>query len=295
MIRARFVTANGLRHHVLEHPGDGVHVTPVVLLHGYLDLARTFRPVIDRLGAAGYRVLCPDFRGHGETDRVPAGGYYHFPDYVSDLDALLAALEVPRAHLVAHSMGGSVATLYAGAVPGAAVSLALLEGVGPPAMPADVAPDRTAAWLSGLAKLRARGHGRTQRVYPTLEDVVARMRVSHPEVSPEALRSAAEASVGEVPGGWAFRFDPLHQTVSPGRFDAEGFEAHIARVACPVLLVDGGGGVAGVFPELAARAGRYPGARTVTLAGAGHMMHWTQPEALAGVVRGFLRSIEREG
>lgn len=296
MIRARFVTANGLRHHVLEHPGDDARTValvprvPVVLLHGYLDTARTFHAVINGLGARGHRVIAPDFRGHGETDRTPAGGYYHFPDYIADLAGVLTALEVPRAHLVAHSMGGSVATLYAGALPQAVVSLSLLEGVGPPAMPAEVAADRTTAWLMALTRHR----DRPQRVYATLDEVVRRLRVSHPDVPLEALRTAAENSVGRATEGegFVFRFDPLHQTTSPGRFDAEGFEAHIARITCPVLMVDGG--TSDAFPELVVRARKYPLTRTVTLAGAGHMMHWTQPEALVREVADFLEAHGRE-
>ena len=177
----RRIAANGLQHHLVEHPGGGRGT--VVLLHGYLDLARSFEEVIAALGAAGYRVIAPDFRGHGDTDRIPPGAYYHAMDYVADLDALLDALALDRVHLVAHSMGGTVATRYAGARPARVASLALIEGVGPPAMPADVTPDRTALWLDGLKRAR----GRAPRPMGSLDEVVARMRVSHPSVPPDTL------------------------------------------------------------------------------------------------------------
>ena len=277
----RYVTANGLEHHVLEHPG-GARGT-VVLLHGYLDLARSFEEVIAAIGAAGYRVIAPDFRGHGDSGRVPPGAYYHSMDYVADLDALLDALALDRVHLVAHSMGGSVATRYAGARPGRVATLSLIEGVGPPSMPADVTPDRTVAWLDGLKKARARA----PRNMRSLDDVVARMRVSHPSVAPETLRVMAARATREADdGGLAFRFDPLHMTISPLRYDAEAFEAFIPRISCPVLMVDGGS-LAG-FPELAERATRYPGARFASIPDAGHMIHWTAPEALASTLLAFL-------
>ena len=277
----RFVLANGLQHHVIEHPA-GERGT-VVLLHGYLDLARSFTEVITALGSAGYRVFAPDFRGHGDTARVPPGGYYHAMDYVADLDDLLDALDLDRVHLVAHSMGGTVATRYAGVRPERVTTLALIEGVGPPAMPADVTPDRTLGWLNALKKARTR----VPHPIRSLDEVVARMRMSHPAVPLETLRiMASRATCKADDGGLVFRFDPMHMTLSPMRYDAEAFEAFVARITCPVLMIDGGS--LADFPELAERARSYPGVRFAKIPGAGHMAHWTAPDALSAALRGFL-------
>lgn len=281
-LRDLTVRANGLSHHLVTCDGTR---GPVLLLHGYLDLARSFERVIALLGAAGFAVYAPDFRGHGDSDRVPDGAYYHFADYIADMVALLDALALPSVHVAAHSMGATVATMLAGVLPERVRSLALLDGVGPPAMPADIAPDRTARWLEGLAKQR----GRAPRVMATLDDVVRRLKMSHPELDAALLREVAPTQAREVDGAWVFRFDPLHQTMSPGRFDGEAYEAYVARVRCPVLQV-WGSELAG-FTELAERAARYPGVRRVHLEGAGHMMHWTQPDALADVVRDFLEDV----
>ncbi len=278
-LRSVFVEGSGIRQHALVTDGER---GPVVLLHGYLDLARSFTPVLDALGEAGWRVYALDLRGHGETDRAPRGSYYHAYDYVADVDAAVDALELGTFHLVGHSMGGGVATRYAAARPERLKSLSLLEGVGPPSMPAEVTPDRTVAWLDGVKKVRARSPKRMA----SFDDVVRRMRVSHPAVPSEALRAAAERSVRETEGGWEFLFDPLHQTTSPGRYDAEGFEATVARVKAPTLMIDGGGDMAR-WEEFTARARRYPVARALTLDGAGHMMHWTQPTALAAALAEF--------
>lgn len=280
----RFVTANHLRHHVVERPREGAPT--VVLLHGYLDHARSFARVIDALGDAGYAVVAPDLRGHGDTDPTPPGSYYHFCDYLADVDALLDALKLDAVYLVGHSMGGGVASRYAGARPSRVRALAVLEGLGPPAMAAEIAVDRTVGWLDQLVKMR----GRSPRKMATLDEVAARMRVSHPELPTETLRAVAEDAVRPHPdGGWVFRFDPLHQTMSPMRFDAEAAEAFLPCIACPVLLVDGGAMTA--WPGLDARAQRYPNARHVELPGAGHMMHWTQPDALSRALVTFLDGV----
>lgn len=275
-----FVEANGLTHHVLERPLRSERV--VLWLHGYLDMAQSFAAVLRGVSAHGYRVLAPDFRGHGESAWAGPGGYYHFADYLADLDALVDALGLERFDLVAHSMGGSVATRYAAMRPERVASLTLLEGIGPPAMPADVAVDRTLGWLDQLRKLRQR----KPRVMASRDDAYLRLRVSHPSVSEAVLREVAAFSTRPSEGGLVFRFDPLHQTTAPGRHDAEAFEAFIDRVACPTCLVDGG--EVGYWPDFEARSGRYKQATRVTLPGGGHMMHWTVPDALVAAVAGFL-------
>jgi pimeloyl-ACP methyl ester carboxylesterase len=45
------------------------------------------------------------------------GGYYHFPDYVFDLDSVIRALGVERFKLIGHSMGGTISFLYSGTFP----------------------------------------------------------------------------------------------------------------------------------------------------------------------------------
>jgi len=283
-LRLARITANGLSHHITEAPGptSGVRGT-VLLLHGYLDEARSFTHLLQSLGAAGYRCIAPDLRGHGHSDWTPPGSYYHFPDYLADVDALVRALGLSRVHLVAHSMGGSIATRWAAVRPECVGSLALLEGVGPPTMPAEVAVDRTLSWLDALARRATR----PTRTMASRAEALQRLRVSHPHVDEAVLLAVADyATEATDDGGLRFRFDRLHQTLSPGRHDAEAFEHFIDRIVCPVLLVDGG--ETGLWPDYDTRTARFKAPTRVTLPEAGHMMHWTQPEALAGCVRAFL-------
>jgi pimeloyl-ACP methyl ester carboxylesterase len=67
-VRSRMVeTVTGLNMHVLEAGFEGENRPCVVLLHGFPELAYSWRKVIPALAAAGFRVLAPDQRGYGRT------------------------------------------------------------------------------------------------------------------------------------------------------------------------------------------------------------------------------------
>ena len=158
--------ANGLEHRVLEwtdgtsdDPRSARRHTTVLLLHGYMDAAGTWDLVAPTLARAGFRVLAPDMRGFGDGARAPRGSYYHFPDYVADVAALVAALaaDAPLA-LVGPSMGGVVATLFAGAFPEKVAAVANLEGLGPPARP--LRPGRSGCVRGSSSSRRSRREAR---------------------------------------------------------------------------------------------------------------------------------------
>lgn len=293
--RSRSLRANGLLHRVLEWNAEEAPSSAqirrngrvILLLHGFMDAAGSWDLCAPLLAPLGARIVAPDLRGFGATDRVPPGGYYHFADYVADVDALTQQLVAPseRLFVVGHSMGGTVATLFAGAFPERVAGLALLEGTGPSGAASEDAPGRMRAWLDDLQRLRARA---PERGYDTFEEGVRRLAMGHPGVSTDVLRSRAEHLLGRRPDGrWAWNADPLHRTRSPTPFYADAYRAFAARVRAPVLVVDGG--PTGFRTEDAeARVAAFSDARRAVLLEAGHMMHWTAPEALAALLVRFV-------
>ncbi|MEM1417681.1 MAG: alpha/beta hydrolase [Myxococcota bacterium] len=276
-----FLDANGLRLHALAWgPPEAEAKGPTVLLaHGFLDLAWSWAPYAARLAARGQRCVAWDWRGHGESDHVGAGGYYHFPDYVRDLHELRPQLAQGDVHLVAHSMGGAVACMYAGLRPEGLRSLTVIEGLGPPEWKVERAPEKVLQWFEGLDRARAR----TPRVIASYAEAVKRMRVQNAALSEELGLFLAEKALRPVPGGYAWRFDPLHRTTSPTPFRKAALEAFCQRVDVPVLLVAGARGFR--LADEAERADWFPAARLVELPDVGHMIHQVAPEALDGITR----------
>ncbi len=275
---------NGLPHVVYEWLPPADSKGTVVLLHGYMDAAGTWDVVADRLGEAGSRVLAPHLRGFGDGPWIGPGCYYHFPDYVLDVAALLDRVGEP-VHLVGHSMGGTVAGLVAGAFPDAVRTISLLEGLGPPTTEIRDVPDRTANFVRDMKKVHEKGESRRMA---TIEVATDRLQVTHPAIDSEILRSRTPHLVKESEGGYVWRFDPRHRVRSAFPFFATSFNAHLARIAAPALLVSGG--PTGFHPvdekERAAMLGQ---ATSAEIPHAGHMMHWTHPERLAELLGSFFQ------
>ncbi len=96
-----FVNTNGIRMAVHEQ-GDG---PPVVLLHGFPELAFSWRHQIPALATAGYRAIAPDQRGYGKTSVPPRVSDYRVEELIGDIHGLLDALEIDSAVFIGHDMG----------------------------------------------------------------------------------------------------------------------------------------------------------------------------------------------
>ena len=73
--------STGLDYHLLEWGRENAALDhTVVLVHGFLDLCWGWQDTVEAGLAGRFHVVAPDMRGHGDSDRVGAGGYYHFID-----------------------------------------------------------------------------------------------------------------------------------------------------------------------------------------------------------------------
>ncbi|HWP18008.1 MAG TPA: alpha/beta hydrolase [Burkholderiaceae bacterium] len=290
--RSLHLPLRGLRYHALVW-GDPSSATaalpPVVMLHGWMDVAASFQFVVDAL-AQDRHVIAPDWRGFGLTQAPPTDCYW-FPDYLGDLDALLDAL-VPdqTVDLIGHSMGGNVAMIYAGVRPERIRRLVNLEGFGLPQNEAEQAPARYAKWLDELKTPME------LRSYDSLEAVAARLRKNNPLLRPEFAAWLAPQWARQGPDGrWAILGDPAHKRTNPVLYRKEEVLACWRRITAPTLWVEGDRtdisqwwGDRYPRADFEARLAVVPRLRREVLSPAGHMLHHDQPEALARLLDDFL-------
>jgi pimeloyl-ACP methyl ester carboxylesterase len=127
-VRSRRVDGvNGLSIHVLEAGNPGRPC--VLLLHGFPELAYSWRKVMPAFADAGYYVVAPDQRGYGETRGWDTGdlGSFTFANLVSDAASLLDRLGVSKTHLVGHDFGSPLAGACALLRPGLFRSVAFMS------------------------------------------------------------------------------------------------------------------------------------------------------------------------
>jgi pimeloyl-ACP methyl ester carboxylesterase len=116
-------TAGGVRLHYVE-AGQG---PPVVLLHGFPEYWYSWRRQIPALAEAGFRVVAPDLRGYGGSDRPRDWRDYRIEALAGDVAGLIEALGEPRAHVVGHDWGAVVAWATAMLHPDRVDRLAILN------------------------------------------------------------------------------------------------------------------------------------------------------------------------
>lgn len=264
--------SGGLRIRLCEW-GEPDHGPPLLILHGYLEQGAAWDRVARELPG---RTVAPDHRGHGKSGHVGIGGFYHFWDYVADVDHVVRELG-DRVDLVGHSMGGTIACLYAGARPEHVRRLALIEGIGPP----DLTP---------LALARSRRFLDRRRDPPRhepmadLDAAVKRMRRHNPRLpDDEALRLAARITK-PVDGGVVWTWDPRHREVNPVPFDPELFRTWVQAIEAPVLAIDGSDSPFRI-PDLQRRLSWLRSVQTASVPGAGHLVHHDAPRALGMLLR----------
>ena len=105
--RQHFVSANGIRLHVVEQGAGPL----VVLLHGFPEFWWAWRHQLPGLAERGFRVAAIDLRGYGESDKPPRG--YDLWTLAGDVSGLIGALGETRAAVVGHGWGGLIVGLFA--------------------------------------------------------------------------------------------------------------------------------------------------------------------------------------
>jgi pimeloyl-ACP methyl ester carboxylesterase len=299
--RSEFIPVRHLTYHVRIWGEARPGVPPLVMVHGWMDVAASYQFVVDALSdafAQGRQIIAPDWRGYGQT-ALPGTDNYWFPDYLADLDTLLDhyAPEQP-VDLVGHSMGGNVVMLYAGVRPQRIRRLINLEGFGMPATRPSQAPGRLAKWMDDLKALH-RGE-LDLKAYDDAAGVARRLMKTNPRLGQDRAEWLARewAAPRVQPDGttrWQILGDPAHKIINAQLYRVDEVLEIYRRITAPTLAVEATDDSLGqwwqgkyTLDEYHERLKAVPDCRIAVVQDAGHMLQHDQPEALAALIEEFL-------
>jgi len=248
----------------------------VILAHGYSGQARDFDDLARSL-AGERRVVCPDIAGRGDSAWLGGPFQYHFPQFLADLNALVARLGAREVDWVGTSMGGLLGMLLAGQ-PNSPIRRLVMNDVG--------------AFLP-MPALReiARGLDAPTQ-FASLEAVEAHLRKTREGWGPLTAaqwRAMARHNSRTEGAGFRLHYDPAiaksmgAMPMVPGLFFWDAWQ----RVQCPVLLLRGEDSE--VLPRMVAESMllRHPNARLEEVPDCGHAPSLCAKAHIARV-RGFL-------
>lgn len=295
--RSEFVPVRNLRYHVLHWGEARSDLPPLVLMHGWMDVAASYQFVVDAFSPAfvqGRTILAADWRGFGLTD-APGHDNYWFPDYLADLDFLLDHYAGDRpVDLVGHSMGGNVVMLYAGSRPGRIRRLVNLEGFGMPATQPAQAPGRYAKWMDELKTLH-RGE-LALKAYDDAAGVARRLMKTNPRLGEDKARWLAQHwARPNAQGQWEILGDAAHKIINAQLYRVDEVLEIYRRISAPVLAVEASDNQMEqwwegryTLAEYHERLQHVPQLTQARVEDAGHMLHHDQPQRLAALIEDFV-------
>ena len=296
--RSEQVPVRTLQYHVRLWGTPQPDKAPLVLLHGWMDVAASWQFMVDAL-QQDRLVIAPDWRGFGLSRSAPLPDNYWFADYLSDLDWLLDhyAGSTP-VDLVGHSMGGNVAMLYAGIRPERIRRLVNLEGFGMPATQPDQAPARYARWID---ETKALHNGKMQlKAYDSADAVARRLMKTNPRLAQDKAdwlaRHWAQPVAAVAPAtAWEILGDAAHKITSAHLFRLDETLAIYRQISAPTLAVEASDdslaqwhGGAYTLQDYHQRLASVRDCRVAVVEDAAHMLHHDQPLQLARLVEEFL-------
>jgi pimeloyl-ACP methyl ester carboxylesterase len=285
----------------LRHWGE-VGAPIVVMLHGWMDVGASFQFLVDAL-TNDWHVIAPDQRGYGGTDwtREAAGGYW-FAEYVADLEAVIDHVS-PDApvHLVGHSLGGNVSSIYAGVRPHRVKKLVSLDGFGIPNSHASKAANAYRKWLDAIKEAPSLS------TYDSLAKVADRLQKNNSRLTrARAEWLAKHWSEQRDDGRWHLLADPAHKLPFPTVYRLEEVIAMWNEVTAPTLWVGASESEAKqwngytddttvpasreghAFGTFASRLAAFRDIDFKIVHGAGHMLHHDTPDEVAALVEAHL-------
>jgi pimeloyl-ACP methyl ester carboxylesterase len=264
---------------VVDGPEDG---PPVVLLHGWPDSARVWRHQVPALASAGFRVIAPDLRGFGGSDRPEGTAAYRAKLLCGDVVGILDALGVERAVVVGHDWGSALAWMLAGVFASDRVERLVVMAAGHPEEVRRAGPrQRQLSWYVLLFQFE----GVAER-WLTMDDwAYFRETVGGTEGYPDVDAAIADLA---RPGALTASLEWYRANWTPETLVAPPLG--LPPVRCPTLGIWAEGDAFALEDQMQNSAAHVTGPwRYERLAGAGHWLQLDAPDRVNALLLEFLR------
>lgn len=260
---------------------------PLILQHGGRDHCRSWDWVAQEL-RHDWHVIAADLRGHGDSAWSPDGDYT-LNAFVYDFAQLIHTLGYREVTIVAHSLGGNIATRFTGLYPEKVRKIANIEGLGPsPEILSTREKEGYAVRLREWIDSKRGAAGRMPKRYPTLKAAYQRMKEENPYLTDEQARHLTINGVARNEDGtWSWKFDNYLNIWPVDRTPQRDIEALWSAITCPMLLFYGRDSFA-TNPEKDGRIVNFSTARVIEYENAGHWLHHDQFDRFMTDLKAFL-------
>lgn len=264
----------------------------VLCLHGWLDNAASFLPLMSHFESelSHKRVIAIDWPGHGNSSHRSLDAHYHFIDWVYDLLQLFEVNQWQQVDIVAHSMGGMVASAFAAAFPEKVKSLTLLDSIGFISSTAEQTTqqlrDGMLSRFKGSALYNKQGGAKKKRYHVSIDSAI-KARVSVSDLQFDHAKLIVERGLIKEVGGYRWRSDARLRNTSPYRLTLKQAQQFIRDIKCPVQLIYGSDGIDMVSSGIKSFGDLFQNFSSIELKG-GHHVHMEQPQKAAELIKYFL-------
>ena len=253
---------------------------PVICLHGWLDNWSSFLPLSQYLED---RLLCLDLPGHGLSEHLPEGNHYHFVDYIVRLSEVTQKLNLNSFHLIGHSMGAAIGSLFAATFPEKVRSLTMIDGLGPlvsdPQDARDVLRESIKKIENGTYKKRAFKD----------KELAIKARLSAGNLEYESAKILVDNQLKQTGKGWSWTYDYKLKNTSSLRLSPEQLRSFLMNISCPSLLIKAKSGFIQKAPYINDKK-LITKLEEVELGG-NHHLHMDNAKEVSTAINNFIRAL----
>ncbi len=202
--------------------------TPILAIHGWLDNAASFIPLMSELPEFNWTAI--DLPGHGNSYHRPEHCHYHFIDWISDLISIIQVkYNNEPVVIVGHSLGGMLATVLAGVYPELVKKLIVIDAVGLVTRSEDATDIRKA--LDSRVE-----QAKKQKTKHISLKAAVKARTYAGDIKPSSAELLVNRNISESETGFQWKTDQRLRTSSPVRLSEQQSISIIQHIKAPTLL-----------------------------------------------------------